>query len=122
MTGTIQELKSILGLHPDATELQILSKLRAAGAMTHALGVLILHREKSDITLKTALGYHLNADAYASTFPDNPIDERYLNKSETWNRLQARVIISPELAAECSRLMKQHATETNHREKMNGLI
>lgn len=84
--------------------------------MTHALGVLILHRGKSDILLKTALGYHLNADAYASTFPESEADAKSLSRSETWNRLQARAIISPELAAECSSLMSQHAAEKNARE------
>lgn len=71
--------------------------------------------------LKIALGYHLNADAYGSTFPDSEADRKALSKSETWNRLKARSLLSETLAAECNHLMKEHAAIAEM-EKLNATL
>jgi len=57
--------------------------------------------------LKSALGYHINADSYASTFPDDEQDEASLRKQETWNRFTARTLIDEKLESECVEKMKE---------------
>ena len=71
-----------------------------------ALGAMLIDM----LALKIALGYHINADAYRDTFPDNEADAKQLSRSETWHRLKARSMISDRLAAECGDAMKAHAS------------
>lgn len=59
--------------------------------------------------LKIAMGMHINADAYSSTFPDNTNDGKYLKKQETYLRLSARNLISEELSWECHEAYKKHS-------------
>ena len=58
--------------------------------------------------LRLALAHHINADAYASLFPDDECDYKTLKKQETWNRLQARKFIDDDLAERCSQAHKEH--------------
>lgn len=71
---------------------------------------MVLVPKEDNAALKIALYHHINADAYASTFPDDESDSKALKKQETWNRLQARTFISDSLEEECSQEFKQHYT------------
>lgn len=59
--------------------------------------------------LKIAMGMHVNADAYGSTFPDNTDDAKYLKKQETYLRLSARNLISENLSWECHEAFKKYS-------------
>lgn len=59
--------------------------------------------------LKIAMGMHINADAYSSTFPDNNEDAKYLKKSETYLRLSARNLLPEDFAWECHEAYKAYA-------------
>jgi len=59
--------------------------------------------------LKSALGYHINADAYRDSFPDDEADAASLKKQETWNRLTARSLLTEDMEEDCNRFMKDHA-------------
>lgn len=43
--------------------------------------------------LRICVGLHVNADAYADTFPEDAEDAAQLRKSETWHRLSARSVL-----------------------------
>ena len=59
--------------------------------------------------LKVAMGMHINADAYSSTFPDNDEDSKYLKKSETYLRLSARNLLPEDFSWECHEAYKAYA-------------
>lgn len=61
--------------------------------------------------LRIALGYFLNGEAYASTFPDNDMDADNLRKCATENRLIASRILTSKDQAESSEAMKRHAAD-----------
>ncbi len=60
--------------------------------------------------LMVALGYFLNAQAYADTFPDDAEDATQLRKDATRNMLTARALLSERDQFECGERMKAHVT------------
>ena len=65
--------------------------------------------EARAISLKEALGAHIQADAYRDSFPDDDRDVEHNRKQETWWRLKARQWISNAVERECAERAKARA-------------
>ena len=66
-----------------------------------------MQREREDAKMiSAALGAHIQADAYRSTFPDNDADAQYLKKQETWWRLMAHQWLPSNLSSDCANVAK----------------
>jgi len=61
--------------------------------------------------LQLCVGYHQNADAYRSEFPDNEEDAKYLRRNETENRLITRTFINEEIEKKCNEAWQSHTAK-----------
>jgi hypothetical protein len=88
-----------------------LSKLRWAKQKAIAQGYLDLRTQLAErdaqlAAAMEALGAHIQADAYRSSFPDNDADAEYLRKQETWWRLMARQWLLPQISEDAAHAAK----------------
>ena len=67
--------------------------------------------DTATITLRQAIGAHIQADAYRDTFPDSEDDAKYLRRQETWWRLKARQWLSEAESARCAAAAKYRAAD-----------
>ncbi len=76
----VDDAALIVALHNAAPSL--IAKAREADELRAEVG-----------RLRICVGLHVNADAYADTFPEDAEDAAQLRKSETWHRLSARSVL-----------------------------